>query len=60
MLKLISQIQKKVLKGKNLEDAAAELEEDAESIRTIYCLVKENAEKSKEDILNLLDNRKLL
>lgn len=54
MLKLISQVQKKVLKGKNAEEIAEDLDEKVEDIRKIYDVVLQNKENSREDILNLL------
>lgn len=54
MLKLISLIQKKVLKGKNAEEIAEDLDEKVEDIRKIYDVVLQNKENSREDILNLL------
>lgn len=56
MLKLISQIQKKVLKGKGVEEIAEDLDEEIGYIQEIYDVVIQNKEGSREDILNLLLN----
>lgn len=58
MLKLISQIQKKVLKGKNAEEIAEDLDEEVGNIREIYDAVIRNKEGSRAEILNLLLHKK--
>ena len=55
-LRLISQIQKKVLKSKALETIADEIEETPDSIQSIYDLIKQHPEKSAEEIYECLDN----
>lgn len=55
-LKLISMIQKKILKGKDLEKIAGDLDEDIENIRGIYDVIMQNPKKSSEYILTILKN----
>ncbi len=55
LLKLISLIQKKISKGKNLEQVAEELEENVEDIQNLYEVVQNNPDKSKEEIWSLLN-----
>jgi predicted transposase/invertase (TIGR01784 family) len=53
-LNRINLIQKKIRKGKSLEETADELEEEVTEISQLYDLVKANLEKNPEDILELL------
>ena len=53
-LQLITLIQKKLRKGKPLEQIADELEDDVNAIRSLYELVRENTDKSAEEIVDLL------
>ncbi len=53
-LHLIEQVQKKVNKGKTLEEIAKDLEEEPEGIRKIYDLVVSMEGASPETILNKL------
>ena len=53
--KLIVQIQKKILKNKTLPQIADELEEDVIEIEPIYKLIKDNPDKTKEEIYKMLD-----
>ena len=53
-LKQITLIQKKIFKGKTLEEIAADLEEMPEDMQTLYALVYDNQQKKPEDILKLL------
>jgi hypothetical protein len=57
-LKIIAQIQKKVRKAKSLEDIADDLEERAEDISGIYEIVKENQDKTPEEILDIWKDEK--
>ena len=57
LLNQISMIQKKVKKNKNLEQIADELEESATKIRPIYDQVKQQPDKTAEEIYQLLENR---
>lgn len=50
----ITLIKKKIFKEKSLEQIADELEEDVNEIRSLYELVRENADKSAEEIVDLL------
>ena len=54
---MISQIQKKVLKGKGVEEIAEDLDEEIGYIQKIYDVVIQNKEMSREDILNQLLNQ---
>ena len=49
------QIQKKIKKDKDVIQIADELEEDIITIKPIYELVKENPNKEKEEIYEMLD-----
>lgn len=49
----IIQIQKKILKNKELEVIADELEENVDDIRRLYEVVKANLESSVEEILKI-------
>ncbi len=55
LLNQISMIQKKVKKNKNLEQIADELEESATKIRPIYDQVKQQPDKTAEEIYNLIN-----
>ena len=55
ILNQISMIQKKVKKNKNLEQIADELEESATKIRPIYDQVKQQPDKTAEEIYNLIN-----
>ena len=55
ILRLIMQIQKKIKKDKDVIQIANELEEDIITIKPIYELVKENPNKEKEEIYEMLD-----
>ena len=52
-LKEVILIQKKIRKGKALEQIAEETEEEIENIRALYELAKENTDKSAEEILEM-------
>jgi predicted transposase/invertase (TIGR01784 family) len=54
-INLINLIQKKIRKGKSLDETADELEEEVTEISKLYELVKANLEKDPEDILELLN-----
>lgn len=56
LLNQISMIQKKVKKNKNLEQIADELEESTTKIRLIYDQVKQQPDKTAEEIYNLINN----
>lgn len=56
LLNQISMIQKKVKKNKNLEQIADELEESTTKIRPIYDQVKQQPDKTAEEIYNLINN----
>ena len=53
-IKLISLIQKKVLRGKSLEKIANDLEEDISEIESIYIFVKDHPDKSSDEILKMM------
>lgn len=53
MLQLLRLITKKIAKGKSLEIIAEELEENTASIAPLYNLIRENPDKSVEDLLSL-------
>ena len=55
ILKLISLVQKKILKNKTLPQIAEESEEDTIVIEPIYTLIKENPEAEKEEIYKMLN-----
>ncbi len=54
-LYLISQVQKKIARGKTLETSADELEIEVSELEPVYQAVQQNPDKSAEDILELLD-----
>ena len=54
-LKLISQVQKKFLKGKTLEVIADEVEESPEVIEPILALVKQYTDDTNEEIYQRLN-----
>ena len=56
-LKLISQIQKKILRGKSLEETADALEEETDSIRELYDLITHNQGKTEQEIFDLWNSR---
>lgn len=56
ILQLLRQIQKKVAKEKSPEIIAEELEENAASIAPLYDLIKENPDKSAEELLSCIGN----
>ena len=51
VLKLISQIKKKYLKGKTLAEIADDLEESADDLEEIYNVVKANSQDSDDVLL---------
>ena len=55
VLILITQIQKKVQKSKKISQIADELEQDIMTIEPMYNLIKENPDKSKEEIYKMLN-----
>ena len=55
ILKLIVQVQKKLLKNKTLSQITDELEEDAITIEPMYKMIKENPEADKEEIYKMLN-----
>ena len=55
ILKLIVQVQKKILKNKTLSQIADELEENVITIEPIYKLIIENPDKTKEEIYRMLE-----
>lgn len=55
----IIQIQKKILKNKELEVIADELEENVDDIRRLYEVVKANMESSAEEILKIWESMTL-
>ena len=48
-------VKKKLEKGKLIEQIADELEEDVIEIEPIYKLIKDNPDKTKEEIYKMLD-----
>lgn len=54
ILNAIGLIQKKIRKSKSLQEIADELEEQVEDIESIYLLVKENPDKTENEILQML------
>ena len=56
LLLLISQIHKKVVKGKPLSQIAEELEESPDAIQSMYDIIAANPQKEDEEIFNLLEN----
>lgn len=55
---LISQIQKKTLRGKKLEEIAQDLEETIDSIRDLYELILNNKDCSVEEIYEMWSEKK--
>lgn len=55
ILKLIVQVQKKILKNKTLSQIADELEENIITIEPIYKLIMENPDRTKEEIYKMLE-----
>lgn len=55
ILKLIVQIQKKIQKNKTLIQIADDVEEAAGTIEPIYEVIKENPDKTKEEIYKMLN-----
>ena len=58
VIKLITQIKKKIEKDKPLEIIAEELEEDVNLIKGIYEQVMQNPDKSKIEIYKMLEEKK--
>ena len=56
VLKLILQVKKKTEKGDSVEKIAEDLVEDIDVIEKIYNIVKENPEKTREEICDSLMN----
>ena len=56
MLKLISQIQKKVKKGKSVVEIAEELEEAIDMVELIYDMVTAYPEGTKEAVYQRMNN----
>ena len=56
-LNLMTLIRKKIQKAKPLEVIAEELEEDSDSIKDIYEMIKRNPDKSEEDIYEMLEEK---
>ena len=56
-LKLISLIQKKILRGKSLEETADALEEEPGSISELYDLISRNQGKTEQEIFDLWNHR---
>lgn len=55
ILKLIAQVQKKIQKNKTLIQIADDVEEAAGTIEPIYEMIKENPDKTKEEIYKMLN-----
>lgn len=55
ILKLIVQVQKKILKNKTLSQIADELEENIITIEPIYKLIMENPDRTKDEIYKMLE-----
>ena len=53
LLLLISQIHKKVIKGKPLSQIAEELEESPDAIQSMYDIIVANPQKEDEEIFHL-------
>lgn len=53
ILNRISLIQKKIIKGKTLENIADDLEMTVKEISEIYEVIKENPENSREEIFDI-------
>ena len=59
VLKLIMMVKKKIENGDSVAKIADDLLEDADVIEKIYDIVKENPEKTREEICEILMNQKL-
>ena len=59
ILKLITMVKKKIENGDSVAKIADDLLEDADVIEKIYDIVKENPEKTREEICEILMNQKL-
>ena len=58
ILKLITMVKKKIENGDSVAKIADDLLEDADVIEKIYDIVKENPEKTREEICEILMNQK--
>ena len=59
ILKLITMVKKKIENGDSVAKIADDLLEDADVIEKIYDIVKENPEKIREEICEILMNQKI-
>ena len=59
ILKLITMVKKKIENGDSVAKIADDLLEDADVIEKIYDIVKENPEKTREEICEISTNQKL-
>jgi len=59
VLKLIMMVKKKIENGDSVAKIADDLLEDADVIEKIYDIVKENPEKTREEICEILMNQKI-
>ena len=59
VLKLITMVKKKIENGDSVAKIADDLLEDADVIEKIYDIVKENPEKTREEICEILMNQKI-
>ena len=59
VLKLITMVKKKIENGDSIAKIADDLLEDADVIEKIYDIVKENPEKTREEICEILMNQKI-
>ena len=59
ILKLITLVKKKIENGDSIAKIADDLLEDADVIEKIYDIVKENPEKTREEICEILMNQKI-
>jgi len=59
ILKLITMVKKKIENGDSVAKIADDLLEDADVIEKIYDIVKENPEKTREEICEILMNQKI-
>ena len=59
ILKLITMVKKKIENGDSIAKIADDLLEDADVIEKIYDIVKENPEKTREEICEILMNQKI-
>ena len=59
VLKLIMMVKKKMENGDSVAKIAEDLLEDADVIEKIYDIVKENPEKTREEICEILMNQKI-